>query len=86
MRELKITKKTKSNLSIDEFENKTAALIARQFSSTQIELRELYEIGLNGLEKAKNTFANDQNKFERFSNWFIRQEIITFKNNKSSNK
>jgi DNA-directed RNA polymerase sigma subunit (sigma70/sigma32) len=86
MRELKITKKIKSNLSIDEFENKTVALIACQYSSSQIELKELYDIGLNGLEKAKITFANDQNRFERFSNWFIRQEIITFKNNKSSHK
>ena len=84
MRKLKITKATKSSLSIDDFENKTVAIIARQLSSSQIELKELYEIGLNGLEKAKNMFANDPKRFERFSNWIIRQAITNFQNNKSN--
>jgi DNA-directed RNA polymerase specialized sigma subunit len=82
MRQLRITKKKIDSLSINDFENKIVAQIACQFSSTQIELAELYAIGLKGLEKAKMTFANDQDRFVRFSGWCIRQEIMRNKRNK----
>jgi DNA-directed RNA polymerase sigma subunit (sigma70/sigma32) len=82
MRQLKITKKAKSILSIDDFENKIVAQIACQFSSSQIELVKLYDIGLKGIEKANVRFANDHDRFERFSNWYIRQEIMRYKRNK----
>lgn len=82
MRVLKIPKgNTKKSLSIDHFENKMVATIALKHSETQDELKELYEVGINGINKFKTRFANNADKFERFSAWWIRQEILKKKNN-----
>jgi hypothetical protein len=73
MRELKITK-TESELSIEMFDNKLVATIARQFAVSENELDELYNFGILKFEEYKKSLSEDN--FNRFSAWNIQQDII----------
>ncbi len=73
MRELKINKQ-ESELSIEKFENKLVASIARRFAVTEKELDELYNFGTLKFEEYKNILS--ENDFVRFSAWNIEQDIL----------
>ncbi len=72
------SKENKVKLNIDNFENKPVANIAMQNSSTQLELEQLYKVGMKGLEMAKTKLGNDTDKFIRFSMWWVRQSILKY--------
>lgn len=82
MRELKINK-IESELSIEKFDNKLVATIARQFAVSENELDELYNFGTLKFAEYKNTLS--ENDFIRFSAWNIQQEIIKRKKEFSTN-
>lgn len=73
MRELK-NNKLESELSIEKFDNKLVATIARQFAVSENELDELYNFGTLKFEEYKNSLSEDN--FISFSAWNIQQDII----------
>ena len=73
MRELKINK-IENEFSIEKFDNKLVAAIARQFAVSENELDELYNFGTLKFEEYKNCLSDDN--FIRFSAWNIQQDII----------
>lgn len=81
MRELNINN-LESELSIEKFDNKLVATIARQFAVTDNELDILYNFGTLKFEEYKKILSEEN--FTRFSAWNIKQDIIHKKIENSS--
>lgn len=77
MRQLKIKADTETeNLSVNEFDNKQIANMAKQYSKKQTELDELYAFGVVKYEELCSRF--EMNLFESDINWSLRQEMVKY--------
>ena len=73
MRELKIEREI-NKLSIEKYQNKAIAEIARRYSKSEKQIDMLYEFGILKYDELKSELSKDH--FIRFSIWNVTQEII----------